>query len=181
MDEAWPGDVVGLVGHDDFGIGDTLTRGPRVRLRRDPALRAGVLRLPAQPEHGASSSSSARASSSCCRRAWSSAFQLPDAVQKIPLLAAVGPLQFEVVQYRLQSEYGAESRLENAPWECAKWLPAGTDAKSLRLPTDVRLAEDSSGRPALLFPNTWTQRYFGEINPGVALLDLPEAEGIGNQ
>ena len=44
------------------------------------------------------------------------------------LLAAVGPLQFEVVQYRLKSEYGAESRLSETPWtllyllKCALYL-----------------------------------------------------------
>ena len=44
-------------------------------------------------------------------------FHLRNAGQRVPLLAAVGPLQFEVVQYRLESEYGAPSRLESAPWE----------------------------------------------------------------
>jgi len=48
---------------------------------------------------------------------------LQDSATKVPLLAAVGPLQFEVVQYRLQSEYGAESRLEPAPWTVVRWLP----------------------------------------------------------
>src|SRR2546422_4193610 len=38
---------------------------------------------------------------------------LRDAATKVPLLAAVGPLQFEVVQFRLESEYGAASRLES--------------------------------------------------------------------
>ena len=32
---------------------------------------------------------------------------------------------------------------------------------------------DSAGQPGVLFPSTWTIRYFGEQNPGVALLDLP--------
>ena len=38
------------------------------------------------------------------------------------LLAAVGPLQFEVVQYRLKAEYGAESTLTPSPWTALKWL-----------------------------------------------------------
>ena len=39
-------------------------------------------------------------------------FHLKDAATRVPLLGAVGPLQFEVVQYRLQSEYGLERALE---------------------------------------------------------------------
>jgi D-sedoheptulose 7-phosphate isomerase len=37
------------------------------------------------------------------------------------VLAAVGPLQFEVVQFRLEIEYGAASRLESAPWTVVRW------------------------------------------------------------
>ena len=35
---AYPGDVIGLVGHDEFGIGDTLSTDPAIRVRRDPAV-----------------------------------------------------------------------------------------------------------------------------------------------
>jgi peptide subunit release factor RF-3 len=53
VDEAWPGDVIGLVGHDGFGIGDTLTTDPSDSLQGNPALSTGGLRLPAQSEHRA--------------------------------------------------------------------------------------------------------------------------------
>jgi hypothetical protein len=64
---------------------------------------------------------------------------------KTPLLAAVGPLQFEVVQFRLESEYGAVSRLEAAPWTVVRWLPVDMkedDLDALSLPTGARLAYD---------------------------------------
>jgi peptide chain release factor 3 len=77
------------------------------------------------------------------------------------------------VQYRLESEYGAPSQLEVATWECFRWLPPGTDPKTLKLPTGCRAAYDTAGLPGILFPSAWTQRYFGEQNPGVALQELP--------
>ena len=92
------------------------------------------------------------------------------------MLAAVGPLQFEVVQYRLQSEYGAESRLETAPWTLARWLPVDLGAEAtaaLKLPTGVRLAYDAAELPVLLFPTEWAVGYFNQTNPGVILTDLP--------
>ena len=52
VDEAFPGDVIGLVGHDSFGIGDTLTTDPQHPLQGNPALHARSLQLPAQSEHG---------------------------------------------------------------------------------------------------------------------------------
>ncbi len=102
--------------------------------------------------------------------------QLRDSGQKVPLLAAVGPLQFEVVQYRLQSEYGAESRLETASWDRARWLPAAQEPDRLRdlvLPTGVAVAADALGLPLLLFPNEWSLRYFTDRNPGVELFMTP--------
>ena len=102
-------------------------------------------------------------------------FDLRDSVQKIPLLAAVGPLQFEVVQYRLESEYGAPSTLETASWEAFRWLSPETDLKALKLPTGCRIAHDTGGLPGVLFPSSWTQRYFGEQNPGIVLHELPPA------
>ena len=91
-------------------------------------------------------------------------------------LAAVGSLQFEVVQYRLQSEYNAESKLEAAPFAFLKWLaphPSLADLHSLVVASGVTFATDKNGDPCVLFPNEWTMNYFKEKNPELVLLDLP--------
>lgn len=92
------------------------------------------------------------------------------------LLAAVGPLQFEVVQYRLQAEYGAESRLEACPWTLLKWLEPHPSLKNTHLlvvATGVSFGTDKFDQPVALFPNDWTMRYFLEKNPELKLHDLP--------
>ena len=43
------------------------------------------------------------------------------------MLAAVGPLQFEVLQYRLENEYGAEARLDPTEWKFARWVHPSVD------------------------------------------------------
>jgi len=102
-------------------------------------------------------------------------FYLRDAGARVPLLAAVGPLQFEVVQYRLETEYGAPSRLESAPWELVKWLKTGfRDTGALRLPTGCRVAWDADEEPVILFPSNWTLNYFQRENPDVTLFDLAQ-------
>jgi peptide chain release factor 3 len=173
IDEAFAGDVIGLIGNDMLGIGDTLTEdrsvlfdeiprfAPEVfaflhnpstanskkfRLGLDQLLKEGVVQV--LEREGAASGSS-----------------------KVPLLAAVGPLQFEVVQYRLQSEYGAESRLEPAPWTVARWPE--DPAASFSLPDGSARATDRYGMLVLLFPDQWAVAYFQKNNPAVKLLSEP--------
>jgi peptide chain release factor 3 len=101
---------------------------------------------------------------------------LKDSAAKVPLLAAVGPLQFEVAQYRLESEYGAASRLEAAPWTVIRWLPPTMgegELDGLQLPTGAKLAYDSDQKPVALFANEWSANYFAQTNPRVELSNLP--------
>jgi peptide chain release factor 3 len=89
-------------------------------------------------------------------------------------------LQFEVVQYRLQSEYGAESRLESAEWSQLRWIaPEVPEAviEAAILPSGTRLATDSAGQSAVLFPSEWSVRYFAQQNPAVLLSDTPVRQG----
>ena len=104
------------------------------------------------------------------------ALYLRNSSVKIPLLAAVGPLQFEVVQFRLENEYGAASRLEPAPWTVVRWLPTDikeADLDALSLPTGARLAYDMGRNPVVLFPNEWSANYFSETNRNCPLSALP--------
>jgi peptide chain release factor 3 len=173
VDEAYAGDVIGLVGLSDFGIGDTLTEDGTLEYKEIPRFAPECFAFLHNPNTG-KFKQFRQGLDQLLQEGVVQVFELRDAVQKLPLLAAVGPLQFEVVQYRLQSEYGAESRLESATWEAFRWMPSATDTKALKLPTGCRVAWDSAGEPGVLFPSAWTQRYFGEQNPGVTLLDLPE-------
>jgi peptide chain release factor 3 len=102
-------------------------------------------------------------------------FLADQATQRVPLLGAVGPLQFDVVQYRLQTEYGAESRLEPAPWKLLRYV-AGGPVDATRLPTGARLATDVAGHHVILFPTEWACQYFSERNPEVLLHALPPKE-----
>jgi peptide chain release factor 3 len=94
---------------------------------------------------------------------------------KTPILAAVGPLQFEVVQYRLKSEYGAESRLEKARWQHARWwrkngAPEGWMPDLL---SDSTHGVDGAGRAVVFFSDEWAIRNFQKRLPDVELSTLP--------
>jgi peptide chain release factor 3 len=175
VDEAWPGDVIGLVGHDSFGIGDTLTTDPGINYKEIPRFTPEAFSYLHNP-NTAKFKQFRQGLDQLLQEGVIQALYLRNSSIKTPLLAAVGPLQFEVVQFRLESEYGAESRLESAPWTVVRWLPKGTTEEALEalvLPTGAKLAYDMGKNPVLLFQNEWSANYFGETNRDMPLSPLP--------
>ena len=179
MNEAFPGDVVGLVGHSDFRIGDTLAEDPSIIYQEIPRF---------TPEcfawiHSPSTAQFKRfreGLEQLLQEGVVQSFQLVHSTQRVPLLGAVGPLQFEVVQYRLQSEYGAESRLEPGQWKVIRWAKTemGVELDEKLLPTGSRLAADVARQPVILFPSQWACDYFAERNPKIRLSALPIEEPL---
>ena len=175
VDEAWPGDVIGLVGHDGFGIGDTLTTDPKILYKEIPRFTPESFSYLHNP-NTAKYKQFRQGLDQLLQEGVIQALYLRNSSIKTPLLAAVGPLQFEVVQFRLESEYGAESRLESAPWSVVRWLPTDIkedDLDALSLPTGAKIAYDIGKNPVILFQNEWSANYFGETNKGIALTSLP--------
>jgi peptide chain release factor 3 len=175
VNEAYPGDVIGLVGHDSFGIGDTLTTDPKISYKEIPRFTPEAFSYLHNP-NTAKYKQFRQGLDQLLQEGVIQALYLRHSAVKTPLLAAVGPLQFEVVQYRLESEYGAESRLESAPWTVVRWLP--TDIKeeeleALTLPTGAKLAYDVGKNPVALFTNEWSAHYFSETNKNCPLSALP--------
>ncbi|HUA66354.1 MAG TPA: peptide chain release factor 3 [Alphaproteobacteria bacterium] len=171
VDEAFAGDVVGLVGHSDFRIGDTLAVNPALVFDEIPRF---------APETFAWIHSTSTAQFKRFREGLDQllqegvvqSFLLHNAVQRVPLLGAVGPLQFEVVQFRLQTEYGAESRLEQGTWKLLRWVASGQVNETM-LPTGARLATDATGHTVILFAEEWSCNFFAERNREIVLSTLP--------
>jgi peptide chain release factor 3 len=175
VDEAYPGDIIGLVGHDSFGIGDTLTTDPKITYKEIPRFTPEAFSYLHNP-NTAKFKQFRQGLEQLLQEGVIQALYLRNSSGKTPLLAAVGPLQFEVVQFRLENEYGAVSRLESAPWTVVRWLPTDMqedDLDAISLPTGARLAYDLGKNPVVLFTNEWSANYFGETNKLVPLSALP--------
>jgi peptide chain release factor 3 len=176
VDEAFPGDVIGLVGHGSFGIGDTLTEDEGLTYEPLPQFPPECFAL----LHNPVSSTYKRFRTGLehlLQEGAIQAFSLKDATQNVPLLGAVGILQFDVLQYRLENEYGATSRLEPMSWRVIRWVaPEDCAHEALRdgkLLMGCRTATDSSGRTIILFNTEWELKYFTEKNPAIHLSKLP--------
>ncbi len=176
VDHAYPGDILGLVGHNEFGIGDTLASDGSIVFNEIPRFPPECFAYIFNPSP-ADSKKYRSGVEQLLQEGVVQTFTVRNCPTGATFLAAVGPLQFEVVQFRLQSEYGAESKLEAAPFAFLKWLaphPSLADLPSLIVASGVSFATDKNGDPCVLFPNEWTMHFFKEKNPQLVLLDLPD-------
>jgi len=178
LDEAYAGDVIGIVGNHAFHIGDTLSDDPNLKFDEMP-------RFP--PECFAQLQNPNPSNYKRFRDGLEQLLQegviqqfLPDqAYSRVPLLGAIGPLQFEVVQYRLQAEYNAESRIEPSPYSLIRWvrrLDGGAWTDGITLPNGCALLRDIFDRPVAVFADPWSLKSFVQRNEGIELSELPFRE-----
>jgi peptide chain release factor 3 len=172
VDEAVPGDIVGLYDPGELRIGDTLYTGDRVEFR-------GIPRF--APEHFAR----IRLKDPTRRK------QLQEGLAQLsqegtvqlfyraglgladPYLGAVGMLQFEVLKVRLENEYNTKAELEPAPFTVARWIagaPEGLEWFKKR--PDYVLVEDRHGQPVVLSASPWPLQYALSECKGLELLEV---------
>jgi peptide chain release factor 3 len=168
--EAYPGDVVGLVNPGRLAIGDTLYAGRRVRyppIPQFPAERFAYLR-PTDMRHKKFDEAVRQLEEEGLIQVF-----IPRFGPRHPIIGVVGALQFDVVEARLESEYGIPCTIDALPHMAARWpIRESPDAPDLKLPTSgVLSAVDRRERPVLIFESTWELRYCAESNPGFRLID----------
>jgi peptide chain release factor 3 len=166
MDEAYPGDIVGLVIPGQLRLGDTLCE--KQGLQFD-----GQWQFP--PECFAT----IRCVDSSRRKQFMQGLlQLREegAVQMFvdggmslePVIGAVGQLQFDVVQYRLESEYKTATALQPLPYQVVRWVSGPPDeVADVRVPGSGRKLFDEHGATVVVFETEWFARYCVELNPGL--------------
>jgi peptide chain release factor 3 len=164
--EAYAGDVVGLVNPGQLAIGDTLYAGHPVRFPPIPLFPPERFALvsPTDTRHK-------RFDEALRQLAEEGLLQLffPQNGPRHPVIGVVGALQFDVVEARLASEYGIQSRLEPLPHAAARWpVPLTPDAPALKLPTTgVMSVRDTRDRLVLLFQSDWHVRFTAEDNSSI--------------
>ncbi len=178
VDTAFAGDVVGIVGNHDFLMGDTLAERPEIHFDEIPRFAPECFAF----LHNSSTAKFKRfreGLEQLLKEGLAQPFELPGSHQYVPLLGAVGPLQFDVLKYRLESEYGAEVRVEISEWKIARWMipPAGTAEgdKSVKpeVPSASRLALDEFGTYTVLLPDQWAAKTLESRNKDWTILSSP--------
>jgi peptide chain release factor 3 len=168
IDDAVPGDIVGIVNATGVLVGDTLyadepvafppiptfapERFARVRnleASRYKRFRAGLIQL---DEEGVVH-----------------VLRRPGVGDQEPILGAVGELQFEVARYRLENEFGCPVSITSTPWVAARRVEGPTEAVA---GYGVSFVEDSRGQTIALFESTVTLGRLLERAPDGALVPV---------
>lgn len=93
-----------------------------------------------------------------------------------PILAAIGALQFEVVKFRLESEYNVKTDLTILPFSIARRVDADRAVlAAASFPSNARLIEDWDGAPVVLFESEWSIRLAQEWNPTLRFEEFASA------
>jgi peptide chain release factor 3 len=175
VETALPGDIVGLVNASALRVGDTIYEGRAVRY---PPIASFA------PEHFMS----ARAADTGRYKQFRRGIEQMDqegVVQVLrsdlrgdqaPVLAAVGPMQFEVVSARMASEYGAAIRLERLDYQLAM-LTDADGVEALGAVRGVEVMRRSDGAYLALFPDKWRAHTAKRDNPDILLEQLPASGG----
>ncbi|MDH4237773.1 MAG: hypothetical protein OEV17_11055, partial [Nitrospira sp.] len=87
-----------------------------------------------------------------------------------PLVAAVGRLQFDVLQYRLRHEYRVEAILDQLPFTCSAWLDG--DPATFKPPSASMIVKDQRDRTVVLFGDQLMKSIARDRNPGHTLRDM---------
>jgi peptide chain release factor 3 len=169
VEEAYAGDVVGLANPGSFAIGDTLYSGsPAVAFDPIPAFEPEHFASVRNIDTGAYKSFQKGISQLSEEGAIQVFYPTGQHVQREPIFAAVGELQFEVAKYRLEAEYNVKTVFSYLPFGIARRVLGTPEAiASATWPSNAKLVEDSSGLPVALFESEWSVRLASEWNPKV--------------
>lgn len=171
IDHAYPGDIVGVVNPGVFIMGDSVSL-------------EGGFRFKALPHFPPEVVGQIRPLDVSKRKAFDKAMEQFSGEGTVlvlkplstttteSLIAAVGKLQFEVLQYRLQNEYRVEAKLDVLPYQYGAWLIG--DPKQFKGSTSSMLAEDTQQRVIVLYCHDWEKAFMIERNPEHQLREFLE-------
>jgi peptide chain release factor 3 len=160
LDVAYPGDVIGINNPGNFAIGDTLYSGSsKISFPAIPSFSPEKFAYIRSPNPSDYKSFRKGIDQLLEEGAAQALRQRNDDGGGPLLLAAVGQLQFEVVQSRLENEYNVKSILEPLAYSMARWADGGWDAVEKADAEGklfgIMIVQDRWNRPVLLFRNEW--------------------------
>ena len=175
VDEAYAGDIIGLFDPGIFSIGDTLCTGKKkVEFAGIPTF---------SPEHFARIEQKdtmkrkqfVKGMEQIAQEGAIQIFREVGGGMEEVVVGVVGVLQLEVLEYRLNTEYNVEIRMQQLPFEQLRWVKNDPDTYNLRdldLTSDTKAVEDMKGNRLLLFTSDWAVRWAETHNETLELSEF---------
>ena len=149
LDEAFPGDIIGIPNHGLLQLGDTLTEGEKLQFTGLPFFAPEIFKM----VETADPLRTKQLRDGLMQLGEEGAIQVfKPLIGGQMLLGAFGQLQFEVVAHRLKSEYNAEVRLLPARYSISRWVSSANPLvlKKFIQENSHRISEDVVGAPVFL-------------------------------
>jgi peptide chain release factor 3 len=173
VDEAWPGDIIGIPNHGTIQIADTFSEGEALAFTALPKFAPELFRV-ARLRDPMKQKQMQKGLEQLCEEGAAQLFRPLLGAEWI--VGAVGQLQFEVIAARLRDEYSVDCAFEACRFAHCRWLRCGpeVDQAALERAHASDLFRDERGNLALLTETRFRADYIAERNPGVALLTTME-------
>ena len=174
IDEAYAGDIIGVFDPGIYSIGDTVCEiGREIRYAGIPTF---------APEHFAvveqidsmKRKQFAKGMEQIAEEGAIRIFLEPGMGLERVVVGVVGVLQFDVLEFRMESEYGVKYRRSDLPHTLIRYLPEGVDPAELKLMQATRRVTDLKGRNLLIFTADYEIRWAEEKNPGLTLIEFDQ-------
>jgi len=181
LDEAFAGDIIGIPNHGVLQLGDTLTEGEALQFTGLPFFAPEIIRSVevADPLRGK------QLKAGLTQLGEEGAIQVfRPMAGSVLMLGAVGQLQFEVVQHRLETEYGVKARITHSSYQVARWVtcpPENGGEQELKRFIDAnihRMAWDAVDAPAILVDHNATLRAVEANWPKIQFHAMREHAGL---
>ena len=166
VEEAWPGDIIGIPNHGTLRVGDTLTEGSAIRFTGMPNFAPEILRR-VRLGDPMRAKQMRKALEDLAEEGVTQVFRPLTGSDWI--VGVVGPLQLEVLATRIEGEYKIKIGFEPAPFETARWV-AADDPKKLKEFIENNqgaMSEDRDGAPVYLARNAWELNYTTDKWPDI--------------
>lgn len=179
VDEAFAGDIVGVNDTGLFQIGDSISTEAAVSKRplfQDIPKFAPELFAKLSVSDAMKRQKLQKGIQQLSEEGAIQLFFEPHLGKQDPIIGVVGELQFEVLLYRLQDEYGLDARLNRLPYRVARWpkLSSGAPAESLN--GGITVVRDVADHPVVLLNEEWDLNWAQRENPDVVFAQSIQAE-----
>lgn len=176
VEEAYAGDIIGIFDPGIFNIGDSLYEGKdNIKFNNIPMFPAEHFAV-VSVKDAMKRKQFMKGIVQISEEGAIQVFKKPEYAFGNLIIGVVGVLQFEVLEYRLKNEYGAEIRIQQLPFKLARWISPGKPSKELLGYTESAiLVEDQYQRPVVLFNDEWIMNRIMDNNKEVRFDDIPES------
>lgn len=167
---AYPGDIIGIHDPGIFNIGDTLSANDT------NIIYEGIPKF--APEHFIKISTTSalkrkhflKGITQLAEEGTIQVYRRPNWGVEELIIGVVGILQFEVLEYRLQNEYGVETTSQRLPYRYIRWIDKdGFNPSTFNPPMDTILVYSDDDEPVVLFQNEWAVKHLLDRNKGLIL------------